>query len=86
MGALFVATGPAFRRGAKLSPFENIHIYNVLCAALHIQPARNDGNPRVAQHMLAPPRARWRPRQIFTKRSESTPRPRAGCVTLTAWR
>ncbi len=54
MGALFVAAGPAFRRGVKLSPFENIHIYNALAAALHIQPARNDGDPRVAQQMLAP--------------------------------
>lgn len=57
MHGLFVAAGPAFRRGVVVPPFENIHLYNALAAALHIAPAHNDGDPRVAAKLLATPPA-----------------------------
>jgi predicted AlkP superfamily pyrophosphatase or phosphodiesterase len=52
MHGLFVAAGPAFRRGAVVPPFENVHIYNALAAALDIPPAPNDGDPAVAGRLL----------------------------------
>jgi len=36
-----------------VAPFENIHIYNALAAALQVKPAPNDGDPRVAEPLLA---------------------------------
>lgn len=44
MGALFIANGPAFRRGVGIPDVENIQVYNLLCAVLGITPAPNDGN------------------------------------------
>ena len=37
------------RRGLVVAPFENIHIYDFLCAVLKLTPAKNDGNPAVAK-------------------------------------
>lgn len=54
MGALFLAHGPAFRRGATIPVFDNIHVYELLCAALKITPAKNDGDDRLARAVLAP--------------------------------
>jgi predicted AlkP superfamily pyrophosphatase or phosphodiesterase len=53
MHGIFIAHGPAFRRGAKIPATENIHIYNLLCAALNIRPAPNDGDNRLARAALA---------------------------------
>lgn len=53
MGALFIASGPGFRRGLVLEPFDNIHVYNLLCAALGVQPAPNDGDQRLVRAALA---------------------------------
>jgi len=54
MGALFVAHGPAFRRGAKLDEVEGIHVYNLLCAVLGLKPAPNDGDQRLVRAALTP--------------------------------
>jgi predicted AlkP superfamily pyrophosphatase or phosphodiesterase len=43
MGALFVAAGPSLRRGLVVAPFENVHVYDLLCRILKIAPAQNDG-------------------------------------------
>ena len=43
MGALFVAAGPALRTGLVVAPFENVHVYELLCRLLKIAPAKNDG-------------------------------------------
>lgn len=43
MRAAFVAVGPAFKRGAEIEPFDNIHVYALICALLGIEPAPNDG-------------------------------------------
>lgn len=52
MGALFVAHGPAFRRGATLENVDNIDVYNLLCAVLGIAPAKNDGGDRLVRDAL----------------------------------
>lgn len=43
MHALFIAAGPAFRSGVTVAPFRNVHVYELLCAVLGLQPAPNDG-------------------------------------------
>jgi predicted AlkP superfamily pyrophosphatase or phosphodiesterase len=55
MGGLFVAAGPAFKQGASVPAFENVHIYNVLARVLGVTPARNDGDPDVARTLLRGP-------------------------------
>jgi hypothetical protein len=52
MQGVFVAAGPAFRQGATVPAFENIHIYNALARVLHVTPARNDGGTEVAASLL----------------------------------
>ena len=52
MQGLFIATGPRLHRGESVPPFENIHVYDLLCAILGIQPAPNDGDPAVTSPML----------------------------------
>ena len=49
MGALFVAAGPALRRGLVVAPFENVHVYDLLCRILEITPAKNDGRSSVTR-------------------------------------
>jgi predicted AlkP superfamily pyrophosphatase or phosphodiesterase len=49
MGALFVAAGPSLRRGLVVKPFENVHVYELLCRILKITPAPNDGRPAVTR-------------------------------------
>jgi predicted AlkP superfamily pyrophosphatase or phosphodiesterase len=52
MHGIFVAAGPAFRRGAAVPAFENVHIYNALAQVLGLTPAPNDGSPAVARSLL----------------------------------
>ena len=52
MRGIFVASGPAFKNGVVLPPFENIHIYDALARVLGVTPASNDGDPAVARSML----------------------------------
>ena len=52
MRGIFVATGPAFKSGVTVPPFENVHIYNALSQVLGVTPAPNDGDPAVAQSLL----------------------------------
>jgi len=54
MQGLFIAQGPRIRRGMRVKPFENIHIYEFMCAVLGLQPAKNDGDPAVTRDMLLP--------------------------------
>lgn len=44
MHAFFIAHGPAFREGEKVSPFQNIHIYELINKLMYTDPASNDGN------------------------------------------
>ena len=52
MRAIFIAAGPAFRRGVTVAPFENVSIYNMLAKILRVTPASNDGDPSVARAVL----------------------------------
>lgn len=54
MSALFVASGPAFKSSLVIAPFENIHVYDLLCTLLEVQPAPNDGDHRLAFQVLRP--------------------------------
>lgn len=52
MEALFVAYGPAFKKGVKLDRFENIHLYEVMAKILNVEPTPNDGNLNSVKQML----------------------------------
>ena len=52
MRGIFVAAGPAFKRGVTVPPLENVHIYNALARILGLTPATNDGDPAVARSLL----------------------------------
>lgn len=52
MRALFVAAGPAFKRGETVAPFQNIHVYDLLCRILGLAPAPNDGSPDSTRALL----------------------------------
>ena len=52
MHGIFIASGPSFKAGVVVEPVENIHIYNLLCAALKLQPAPNDGDDRLVRAAL----------------------------------
>ncbi|HEY8995285.1 MAG TPA: ectonucleotide pyrophosphatase/phosphodiesterase [Lacunisphaera sp.] len=52
MGALFIAHGPAFRQYVTIDDVESIHVYDLLCAALGITPAPNDGDQSLARLAL----------------------------------
>jgi predicted AlkP superfamily pyrophosphatase or phosphodiesterase len=55
---IFIARGPAFRRGRRIRPFANIHIYSALCSILGLQPAPNDGSLSVLAPALTAPAPR----------------------------
>lgn len=44
MGAIFLARGPAFRRGVRVSPFRNVHLYPLMAHVLRIEPLESDGS------------------------------------------
>ena len=53
MHGIFIAQGPAFKSGGDvIDAVENIHIYNLLCAALNLRPAPNDGDDRLVRSVL----------------------------------
>jgi predicted AlkP superfamily pyrophosphatase or phosphodiesterase len=52
MQATFIAHGDAFKRGFTAEPFENIHIYSLMCKILGLTPAKNDGNLDAVRDML----------------------------------
>ena len=52
MHGIFIASGPAFRRGVRVGRVENLHVYNLLCAAAKLTPAPNDGDNRLVKAAL----------------------------------
>ena len=53
MHGILIADGPSFKAGgAVIGPVDNIHIYNLMCAVLHILPAPNDGDDRLVRAFL----------------------------------
>ncbi len=55
MRALFIAHGPAFRRGLVFPEFDNVDIYPLLAEVLHIRPAANNGRLDDVRGMLQSP-------------------------------
>jgi predicted AlkP superfamily pyrophosphatase or phosphodiesterase len=52
MQGLFIASGPRLDSGVVVPAFENIHVYELMCAVLGLVPAKNDGDPSVTRDML----------------------------------
>jgi predicted AlkP superfamily pyrophosphatase or phosphodiesterase len=52
MHGLFIASGPHFKNGLTVAAFSNLHIYDLICRVLGIQPAKNEGDPRVTASFL----------------------------------
>ncbi len=53
MAALFIASGPAFRRGLALPAFDNVHVYPLLAGLLGLPLHPGDGDPAVLAPALA---------------------------------
>ena len=54
MAAVFIANGPAFRGGVKLSPFDNVDVYPLLAKLVGVVPMPNDGDLADLAPALAP--------------------------------
>jgi predicted AlkP superfamily pyrophosphatase or phosphodiesterase len=53
MHGILIANGPSFKNdGTVIEPVENVNIYNLMCAVLHLTPAPNDGDDRLVRAML----------------------------------
>lgn len=52
MQAIFVGNGRAFKKKMLVEPFENIHVYELMCKILGLRPAANDGDLRKVRGML----------------------------------
>lgn len=52
MGGIFIARGPAFREGYVSEPFLTIHIYELICEILGLDPAPNDGRLDAVDDLL----------------------------------
>lgn len=52
MGAWFAAAGPRLRHGVVLPALENVHLYELFCAILGLEPAPNDGDPARTRTLL----------------------------------
>ncbi|CAI5779063.1 pyrophosphatase phosphodiesterase family member 2 isoform X3 [Podarcis lilfordi] len=52
MQTVFVGYGPSFKFRAKVPPFENIELYNVMCDLLGLKPAPNNGTHGSLNHLL----------------------------------
>jgi hypothetical protein len=60
MRGVFIAHGPAFRRGVTVPPFRNIHVYPLLAEVLGVAPAPSDGSLDSVRALLADPGAKSR--------------------------
>ena len=52
MRAIFVGHGRAFKKKKVVEPFDNIHVYELMCRILGLRPAKNDGDLRRVSGML----------------------------------
>ncbi len=52
MQGIFLAHGPNIAEGTKIEAFENVHIYEMMCELLGIEPAKNDGNIEILKSIL----------------------------------
>ncbi|XP_004709310.1 ectonucleotide pyrophosphatase/phosphodiesterase family member 7 [Echinops telfairi] len=54
MKTIFRAVGPSFWAGLEVGPFESVHVYELLCRLLGIQPEPNDGRLATLLPLLRP--------------------------------
>lgn len=52
MHAFFMAVGPSFQNGKQTGTFEVVHLYELMCHLLGIEPAENDGDLNKIRHIL----------------------------------
>jgi predicted AlkP superfamily pyrophosphatase or phosphodiesterase len=52
MHGLFVAAGPRLKSGKMVPPVESIHLYELMCELLGIEPAPNSGSLDAVRHVL----------------------------------
>ena len=52
MHAIFIASGPAFKKKFTAKPFDNIEVYGLLACALKIKPANTDGSVENVQYFM----------------------------------
>lgn len=52
MRTIFIANGPDFKTGETVQPFQNIHIYELMCNVLGLHPAENDGSLEEVKNLL----------------------------------
>ncbi len=52
MGAIFYASGPAFKKGLKLPPFRNVHVYPLVAKILGLEIGEIDGDIAVLEEAL----------------------------------
>lgn len=57
MAALFIASGPAFRKGLVLPAFDNVDVYPLLARLIGVKPLRSDGDPATLAPALVERRA-----------------------------
>ena len=50
---LFIAHGPAFRRGVRLDRIDSVDIYEILCSALRLEPNNHDGSGYILSNVIA---------------------------------
>lgn len=60
MQALFVAAGPAFRRGVTVPAIDNLDVYPLVAQLLGLVPAQTDGTLNAVRGLLRPPKATGR--------------------------
>jgi predicted AlkP superfamily pyrophosphatase or phosphodiesterase len=53
MQGLFVAAGPAFRRGIRIDRFRSVDVYELMCRILGVTPNKNDGDPKAYSGLLS---------------------------------
>ena len=44
MHGIFIAKGPSFQSNKNIPPLHSIHLYEMMCHILNIEPATNDGS------------------------------------------
>ena len=52
MQGLFVAAGPAIKRGMRIDRYRSVDVYELICRILGVTPNKNDGDPRAAAALL----------------------------------
>jgi predicted AlkP superfamily pyrophosphatase or phosphodiesterase len=54
MHGILIGRGPGLASSTRTASIENIHLYELMCRLLAIEPARNDGSASAVKRLLAP--------------------------------